>query len=282
MNDMLIDISGKIDKRYIEAVREIKKIAESQRISFFLVGASVRDYILEIFYNIKAPRRTYDVDFGMEVKTWAHFDALIHALVISGKFKKDYENQRVIFNNDICIDIVPFGAIAGGESKLRWPRNHDMIMNVLGFNEAYACSTLVRLSADPVLEIRMATLPGLSVLKLLSWKEKYPERKKDAEDILFIMMHYEHAGIFDRLYNSEIQLLTRENFDTRTAGIYLLGKDMAKMCTQKTLDFIKNILQEETDDTSKFNLVLQMMGRNDDFDDVLVLLKKLKLGVFKG
>jgi predicted nucleotidyltransferase len=31
-------------------------------------------------------------------------------------------------------------------------------------------------------------------MKLISWKEKYPTRKRDAEDFLFIMNKYDEAG----------------------------------------------------------------------------------------
>jgi len=57
MKNILIDISGKLDDSYNDAIREIKKAADSLKISFFIVGALARDIIMEYFYKIKAPRR---------------------------------------------------------------------------------------------------------------------------------------------------------------------------------------------------------------------------------
>ena len=114
-------------------------------------------------------------------------------------------------------------------------------MSMLGFKEAYEYSITVRLSNDPVLDIKLPTLPGLVLMKIISWDEKYPERSKDAEDILFIMNNYDHAGNTDRLYELEPELLEDSSFDTKEAGIRLLGRDMAKIADKDTLDKVKEI-----------------------------------------
>jgi len=82
-------------------------------------------------------------------------------------------------------------------------------MSVMGFDDVYRHSTTIRLSSSPPLEVKIPTLPGLAILKLLSWKNNYPERKKDARDLLFIMINYEHAGIFDFNY-LRMRILTLE------------------------------------------------------------------------
>ena len=93
----------------IAPIKEIKNVADSLKIPFFIVGAFARDIILEYFYNIKAPRITMDIDLGISVSAWSQFDRLIYNLELSGKFKKSEEKHRIIYN-DIFIDIIPFGA----------------------------------------------------------------------------------------------------------------------------------------------------------------------------
>lgn len=278
MKNILIDISGKIDSSYIAAIEEIKKVADSLKISFFIVGALARDIIMEYFYKIKAPRMTMDIDLGIRVSSWNQFDQLINTLELSGEFKKLKEKHRVIYK-DVMVDIVPFGGISDKNEKISWPPENEVVMSVMGFNEVYNNSTLVRLQNNPILEVKIPTLPGLAILKLIAWKDNFPNRSKDAEDLLFIMKKYEFMGIEDKLYDSELQLLQNEDFDNQIAGIVLLGKEMSKICTNKTFEYLRKIIDEETSENSDYNLIKYMLlTKREDFNRILFLLRKLKEG----
>lgn len=166
MKNISIDTSGKIDSSYIYAIKEIKKITDSQKIPFFIIGAFARDIIMEYCYGIKAPRRTMDIDLGIQVSNWDKFNKLTDSLKKSGKFETLNEKQRIIYK-DIIIDIIPFGDISDKNERIIWPSD-DIILSVLGFTEVYQNSTLVRLSNKPKLEVKIPTLPGLSNLKVTS------------------------------------------------------------------------------------------------------------------
>jgi predicted nucleotidyltransferase len=73
----------------VNALFEIKKVADSLEISFFVVGATARDFILEHCYNMKSPRMTMDIDLGVEVADWDEFTKLSDNLLATGKFSKD-------------------------------------------------------------------------------------------------------------------------------------------------------------------------------------------------
>jgi len=280
MKNILIDISGKLDSSYIAAIKEIKKVADSLKISFFIIGALARDIIMEYFYEIKAPRMTMDIDLGIKISRWKQFDKLINTLEKSGEFKKLKEKRRVLYN-DILIDIVPFGDISDKNERISWPPENEVVMSVMGFNEVYNYSTLVRLQNNPTLEVKIPTLPGLAILKLFAWKDNFPNRSKDAEGLLFIMKNYENAGIFDKLYKSELQLLESEDFDNQVAGIVLLGKEMSKICTNQTIEYLRKIIDEETSENSNYNLIKDMLlTKRGDFNRILYLLKKLKEGIY--
>jgi len=280
MKNILIDIPGKIDSSYISTIKEIKKVTDSLNISFFIVGALARDIIMEYFYEIKTPRITMDIDLGIKVSSWNRFEKLINTLEKSRNFKKLKEKHRILYNN-IIIDIVPFGGISGKNERIIWPPENEVTMSVRGFNEVYNYSTLVRLQNNPKLEVKISTLPGLAILKLFAWRDNFPNRSKDAEDLLFIMKNYENAGIFEKLYESELQLLESEDFDNQVAGIVLLGKEMSKICTNQTSEFLRKIIDEETSKNSNFNLIRDMtLSKKDDFNRILYLLKKLKEGIY--
>ena len=125
-------------------------------------------------------------------------------------------------------------------------------------------------------------MPGSAIMKLVSWKEKYPGRKRDAEDLLLIMNHYEEAGNFERLYEEDLPLLEEEGFDTTLAGIQLLGRDMAEISDSKTFLIVKEILDAETEEMSQYKLISDMIreaGMSDTrFDKILSQLTKLREG----
>lgn len=285
MRNILFDISGKIEKigsNKVNALYEVKKVANSLEISFFVIGASARDFILEHCYNIKSPRMTEDIDLGVEVADWDKFYELSKALLSTGKFSKTRGKQRLLFK-DVYIDIVPFGPIAGKDKKISWPPEHEISMSILGFEEAYEYSITVRLSSKPELDIKFSTLSGLALMKIISWKEMYPDRKTDAEDLLFIMKNYEVAGNEERLYSQALSLLEEEDFDTRLAGIRLLGMDIAKISDPQTLKAVKEILEGETGEQSRYRLVEDMVSGisvySDQFDEILNYVEKLKEGI---
>jgi len=258
MNNILFNLSGKIEKPLVEALYTLKKVADSLNIHFFIVGASARDLILKHCYGIEPPRKTGDIDLGVEVASWKQFRELTESLIATGQFFPTLEKQRFC-HGTILIDILPFGPITDEDKKIRWPPEHEIIMSMVGFEEAYEYSITVRLSSDPVLDIKLSTLSGLAIMKLISWKDKYPERKRDAGDLLLIMNKYEEAGNSERLYGEELALLQEEDFDAGMASIRLLGRDIAKLSDTQTFRIIKSILDAEIEDLSQYKLVSDMM-----------------------
>ena len=280
MTKISLDISGKVSSEHVKAISEIKKVADALGIKFFVIGATARDFVLNCLYGIKAPRMTLDIDFGIEIKDWESYAKIEKELMRSGRFKQLKEKHRFVFD-DTMIDIIPFGDISNNENQISWPPEYSVIMSVSGFEEAYQHATPIILNQDPYLEIQVPTLPGLAVLKMLSWKHSYPERQKDAEDLLFIINNYEHTDIMDNLFSERVDILESEAFDYKMASIRILGQDMAKICNPDTLAEVKTIFMMETSETSQFHLITHMKNRIKEFDDIWVLLIKLKQGFFE-
>ena len=284
MNNILFNLSGKIEKPIVNALYTLKKVADSLNIPFFVVGASARDLILKHCYGIEPPRKTGDIDLGVEAANWQQFKELTESLIATGQFFPTKETQRFLCGV-ILIDIVPFGPITDDNKKISWPPEHEIIMSMVGFKEAFEYSITVRLSSDPVLDIKLSPLPGLAIMKLISWKDKYPERKRDAGDLLLIMNKYEEAGNSERLYGEELPLLQEEDFDARMAGIRLLGRDIAKISDPQTFRIIKSILDGEIEDVSQYKLVSDMIRESGSlqarFGEILSRLEKLRQGIIE-
>ena len=225
---------------------------------------------------------TRDIDLAVEVANWRKFDELMEALKATGKFSPDKRERQRLHFDSLPNDMLPFGLIADAGRKIAWPPEHEVFMSVIGFKEAYENSITVRLSTKPILDIKLPTLPGLALMKILSWKEKYPERSKDAEDLLLIMDNYESVGTFDRLYDTEQELLQEEKFDVGLASIRLLGRDMARMADPETLNRVKAILDDETRENSHYSLLTDMargpLSYGDRFEQIRLQVEKLKKG----
>lgn len=285
MSNILLDLSGKIDQQTVTTLSIVKKVADALHIPFFIVGASARDFILKHCYGIESRRMTMDIDIGVEVASWEQFNKLTESLLSTPKISSVTKPQKFRCDSNF-FDIIPFGKITDKNRRTSWPPEHEIFMNMLGFKEAYENSITVRLSSSPELDIKLPTLPGLVLMKIISWKDKYPERKNDAEDLLLIIREYGRAGNFDRLFDKEQELLEEENFDVINAGIRLLGRDMAKIADQNTLSAVRNILDGETEERSQFKLVTDMITGTptflDKFDDILFQVKKLRQGLVEA
>jgi len=193
MKKNLIDLSGKIDYQRLDAIETISQVASSLRIPFFLIGATARDMLLTV-HNIQTYRATLDIDIGEKVPDWEKFNKLKKGLVETERFTSTEEEQKLKYKDHIEIDIIPFGAISDENHNINWP-SQETVMNVLGFEETFRHAQIVRLRSKPVLDVKLVTLSGLSVMKIFSWKDKYPERKKDATDLFIIIRHYTDAGM---------------------------------------------------------------------------------------
>ncbi len=282
MSDILFNLSGKIDQQIVDALSAVKEHADLLGIQFFVVGAFARDIILKYCYEIDTARITKDIDLGIKVDSWEQFKKLKDTLSASDKFSPGIKPERLYFN-DVPIDIVPFGPISDERNRILWPPEQEILMSVVGFKEAYEYSITVLLRPAPELKIKVPTLPGLAIMKIISWNEKYPVRKKDATDLLLIMQKYEKAVDLVRLYTAEQDILKEENFDIEHACIRLLGRDILKIADPETLDEVRAILEEETVEQDKYRLIIDMLGNslaNDGkFEEILSQIKKLKRGV---
>jgi predicted nucleotidyltransferase len=284
MTNISFNLSGQIDSCLINVLRVVKEEADSLGLPFFVVGATARDILLEHCHAKRSPRRTTDLDIGIEVGGWGEYHKLSEAL-IKRKFSPTDNPFKFRFNG-MALDVVPFGAITDGDKIVRHPSDSAVVMNVLGFQEAYDYSTLIRMSDAPILDIRVATIPGIALLKLIAWDERYPDRSKDAVDLYFFMEKYADAGNEDRLFRDDLEVMKSEGFDLEQAGISILGRDMGLMASTEAGVAIRSILSKETGDQARYRLVEDISRSafrlHEQAAVLLQKLEKLKQGFEEG
>ena len=283
MTQKLLDLSGKIKGPILKILKTISNIATPLNIPFFVVGAAARDIILHYGYGVEIIRATEDIDLGVMVEDWDKFTQLKEAIIGSETFDQNKEPQRFFYKGKFPVDVVPFGQISKPKDTIEWPGFEGIEMSTLGFKESFDNSILVRLRTDPDFKIRFASLAGLAAMKLISWKDKYPERNKDAKDLKLIMLNYIEAGNLERIYDGEDSDISEgAAADYELMSARLLGRDVATMAMPESKKYILKILNEETGEQDNYKLAVDMRRgpsyTRNDFDTNLNLLEAFKKG----
>lgn len=272
--------SNKIDKNFEKALATLSKAFEELGLDSFIIGATARDIILQGIYNIQPTVLTTDVDVASNISDWNKFEELKTLLVHKFNFRLDRVPHRVFHPNGTAIDIVPFGKIETSSRTIEWP-NDKSVMNNEGISEAFGQSITVELSNNST--VKVASLPGLVVMKLISWSDRPAERTNDPKDIYFIMKNYGYDENLDRLYESEEDLIT-ETFNPDLALSQLLGRDIARLLGSTLRDNLITTLDKELEKETSSRLIQQMIvGEFDNdgssFDLAYEMLKSLREGL---
>ena len=102
-----------IDPVVLEAIRKVDEIARRHETAYFLAGATAREVMLRHVFGRPPGRRTLDVDLGIAVRDWDHFELLKTALVEQGGFQPHARIiQRITYPSQpaVVVDLIPFGA----------------------------------------------------------------------------------------------------------------------------------------------------------------------------
>jgi len=102
---------------------------------------------------------------------------------------------------------------------------------------------LIEIEKD--LTVRVASIPGLILLKLTAWADRGRESNKDATDIYRLLTTYADAGNTDRLYDQELDLLEAAGFDMELAGAEILGRDVARIGSSRVMDQVRFLMASE-------------------------------------
>jgi predicted nucleotidyltransferase len=216
---------------------------------YFVAGATARDLILVNIHGLRPGRATRDIDLGIAVENCDRLALLKERLVATGHFASDrralqrltYSDQAAGFS--IPVDLIPFGGVTSAENTIDWPPGRDIVMNVAGFEEALVSSIPIQIEDNLI--VRVASIPGLTLLKLFAWSDRGRETDKDAADIYWLLTAYGVAGNTDRLYEHEMDLLEAAGFDMDLAGAELLGRDVAHLCSPPALAFLQSVLESK-------------------------------------
>jgi len=257
MSDSWPDLTARLEPAHARALGVVADAAAQVGVDWFLVGALARDWLLEALYGVPTQRATTDADIAIALPDWPAFESVKLGIVNSGEFQ---EHPRITHRLDHAtlqgfhLDLVPFGAIAGTQATIAWPPAHAMVMNVIGYTDALAGAVNLRVAAD--LSIKVASWPGLTLLKLFAWQDRHRESSKDAWDLRLLLTRYEAADNSERLYDEGVMEV--EGFDGERAACRLLGSDVARLAAAPTRASLIALLDRELQASSGAGLIEDM------------------------
>lgn len=226
-----------------ELLQKLTDYFQSIGSDFYVIGASARDIILSGIHNQTSARRTTDLDIAIAIKDWDKFEQISKGLCeIDGFQKSSKQKQLFLYKLIFKLDIVPFGEVAKADNNIYWPPKEEFAMSVVGFTEV--ANKTLDVTIDDEFTVKVASLPGICILKLVAFNDRKYQTNKDADDLAFIIENYLDINI-ERAAAEHYDIYEVENFNTFTAGANLLGKD------------IKSILWENDEIIQTFIQILE-------------------------
>jgi predicted nucleotidyltransferase len=238
-------------------LRQFNAVSQELGLDYFLVGATARDILLLHVFGIDPRRATRDVDLAIAIPDWKAFDNVkARLLTQSSNWSPSTSPQGLLYREHGAafatpVDLVPFGKLENPQNTIAWPPDMAVIMNVAGYAEALQSAAQVQIDDDLV--IRVASLPGLAILKIFAWVDRGAADRKDAYDLLAILKNYSETDNLDRLYADEQILFESYGYDPELAGAGLLGKDVVALANGETRAELIAILNDEV----TFNRLVQ-------------------------
>ncbi|MDP1613260.1 MAG: nucleotidyl transferase AbiEii/AbiGii toxin family protein [Sulfuritalea sp.] len=268
----------------LSVIQEIHKASKTLGLPVFLVGAMARIILLENVHGLPPGRATTDVDFAFALDNWDQFTAIKAFLLSNANFE---ESKHVVhrlhfhpegFEHQYKVDLIPFGGIETSANTIAWPPDMAVMMNVAGFGDALAAAVNVEVS--PRIEIAVASLPGIAILKLFAWADRGQENPKDAIDLILLLRNYGDAGNASRIYGeaSALAALEAVGYDLELAGAWLLGSDAASMVSAPTNADLEALLRGPKREKLAEDMAGAMLGRHDALEYSHRLLEQFTKG----
>ena len=244
---------------------------QSKEIDFYIVGATARDILLTNLYGLIPERKTMDIDIAIAISNWEEFEIIERELPQREYFEKDsHQKQRFIYKGFYAIDMIPFGKIAQKDGNIYWPPDGVIAMSVSGFPEIAAAT--ISVSIDNEFDIKVSSLSGFFLLKLMAWKDRHLYSSKDAYDIALILLHYLEINE-QRAYEEHYDLYEAEPFDQVEASGRLIARDVKALIgyNKDTMTYLIKILEKEITLAQESPLVNQLVKTSKRLNPMQVL-----------
>lgn len=272
-----------MDTKTLALLTAVSKAAEVLQIAWLVTGAAGRVLLLEGVYGLPRGRATQDVDLGVMVGSWQQYQALVDQLRQDPRFRSDpQQRQRMLFQDNGLLDLVPFGDIESRDRTIVWPPDDGVVMSVVGFREAYRDAVIVSVEG---LRVPVVSAVGLMLLKLAAWKERhYIQPRKDAADIAYLISHYDALLTQKVLFDAHMEDVAAADYDLQLAACHVMGRKMGALVARDTWEYLIQFMTEELSSGADSRLVRDVAEAltGADAERGCQLLKNIRDGFAKA
>ena len=260
-----------------ELLHELNNFFSAMGIDFYIIGATARDIVLSNIYDLVPDRKTVDLDIAVAISDWNQFGIIEEKLPETNGFKKGQnQKQRFIYKDIYNVDIVPFGGVARDDGNIYWPPDETIAMSVWGFSEM--ADNAIVVEVDHEFFVKIASLPGLFLLKLIAWNNRHLSVSKDAYDMAILLTNYLDINA-ERAVGEHYDLYEEDEFDRIIAGARLIARDI-KLLTQgneRTLKYLIEIVDKEIQLAEASILINQLVdsGASLRYEQVVSCLESM-------
>jgi predicted nucleotidyltransferase len=262
MTNIYVPLSRPLEVRKVEALLKVSQALGDAETQPMLVGAFARDIWFWHLTGIETGRATEDIDISMAFQGWDVFQSFSESLKAVGFMQVDPESPEKLIDSATGqkLDMIPFGGVSKDGRSITWHGNQARFC-ILGFDDSYNAAVMLTLDAKENPRLRLATMPAIVTLKMISFYECLEVRKrKDGSDIGFAMAHYVEIGDNRaRLAKGvDADIMTNVDGDLLRASSFLLGRDMARLAGSATRTEILSRLRAESSSRSNCPLAQEL------------------------
>lgn len=279
MNNTSPSLKNELFASYREVFLLLQEVFRQHHILYYLIGAQARNLHL-VAHHIRPARVTNDIDFAIMVQDTDQYHIIMQALTEKGFEPSAGEPYRLLWKpTDTIVDLLPYGQMAQHHTVRFQDRNIEL--SVMGFEELQDALEEHYIDADQSVSIPVSPLHGIFLLKLLSWDDKKPDRRKDLDDMYLILRHY-WTFVENEAYEQHTDLF-HDDFDTQRAAARILGRHLSAVLKKSAVLYerITRILAEQSTPADEPGLLLQAWGHlsSKDMDTLLTLLDEIRAGI---
>lgn len=276
-NTSKINLDDITDTRLHDVLKTVDATCLKLGIDFYVLGALARD----VWFRQQqiAASGTKDVDFAVFISETEQFNRLKEMLIDEHQYTQSKTNQFVLIApNEFVIDILPFGAIEV-EDGVAVEGDGLAKIKVTGFKEVYLTAV------KPVYifegqQTKIATLPGIFLLKLIAFDDRPAQRHNDPIDCISIIKNY--FSIESDLIYDEHNDLFGDDKALEEIAARVIGREMRKPLNQD--DKLKaralSILSNHISKGDKSEFILKMASQTyTGTEECMLYLSEIVAGI---